>query len=232
VAIHFAFDLLALVAAFGTRFAFRGLFPPTANPVPEGLRAAYLFWLGLAMIGGSLLFGSLNLQLGGVEHVLGKSVLGGLVAAILAAEVFKWRHGIEGSTGVVWVPSLAAGIVVGRWGCFLAGTADPTYGTPTSLLWGHDFGDGIARHPVQLYESFAMLLFFVAFTVGAVRRNRRVLHGGFYLFALYYAGQRFVWEFLKPYAIVIGPLNLFHLLCLALAAYALAMLRRNRHVSA
>ena len=44
---------------------------------------------------------------------------------------------------------------------------------------------------------------------------------GFYWFVAVYAVQRFAWEFLKPYAAVVGPLNLFHLLSLALVAYAL-----------
>jgi len=121
---------------------------------------------------------------------------------------------------------------VGRWGCFLAGLPDHTYGTTTDMPWGHDFGDGVARHPVQLYESFAMLIFFVVFSLGVIQRRPRYLRDGFYLFALYYAGQRFIWEFLKPYPVVVGPFNLFHLLCLALAAYALVMLGANRRVYA
>ncbi|MDU3133080.1 MAG: diacylglyceryl transferase, partial [Bradyrhizobium sp.] len=47
---------------------------------------------------------------------------------------------------------------------------------------------------------------------------------GFYLALLVYGLQRFVWEFLKPYGPVVGPFTLFHLLSLAIAAYALAML--------
>jgi phosphatidylglycerol:prolipoprotein diacylglycerol transferase len=43
---------------------------------------------------------------------------------------------------------------------------------------------------------------------------------GFYLFVAFYALQRFGWEFLKPYGTIVGPLNLFHLLSLALVAYA------------
>ena len=50
---------------------------------------------------------------------------------------------------------------------------------------------------------------------------------GFYAFVAFYAVQRFAWEFFKPYATVIGPLNLFHLLSLALVAYALVFARRE-----
>ena len=34
-----------------------------------------------------------------------------------------------------------------------------------------------------------------------------------------------VWEFFKPYATVIGPFNLFHVVCLGLLLYAGVMIR-------
>jgi hypothetical protein len=43
----------------------------------------------------------------------------------------------------------------------------------------------------------------------------------------WYAAQRFCWEFLKPYAPLLGPLNLFHLICLGLMGYAIWMLKAN-----
>ena len=42
-----------------------------------------------------------------------------------------------------------------------------------------------------------------------------------------YAGQRFAWEFLKPYPTVIGPLNVFHLLMMGLIAYGIVWWRRD-----
>ena len=33
---------------------------------------------------------------------------------------------------------------------------------------------------------------------------------------IFYAAQRYLWEFLKPYPAVLGPLNLFHLLMMGL----------------
>jgi hypothetical protein len=47
---------------------------------------------------------------------------------------------------------LAVGIAIGRVGCFLTGLSDGTFGTPSPLPWAVDFGDGIRRHPTQLYE--------------------------------------------------------------------------------
>ena len=51
-----------------------------------------------------------------------------------------------------------------------------------------------------------------------------VIENGFYLAVGFYAVQRFAWEFIKPYGAVIGPLSLFHLLSLALLAYAFLMI--------
>ena len=56
------------------------------------------------------------------------------------------------------MPAFATSVAIGRWGCFYSGLTDHTHGCPTTLSWGHDFGDHISRHPVQLYESAAALL--------------------------------------------------------------------------
>ena len=56
------------------------------------------------------------------------------------------------------------------------------------------------------------------------RRNAFVIENGFYLAVGFYAAQRFVWELLKPYAPLVGPLTLFHLLSIAIAAYAAFMI--------
>ena len=51
---------------------------------------------------------------------------------------------------------------------------------------------------------------------------------GFYLLVLVYAGQRFIWEFLKPYGALLGPFNLFHFICAGLMIYSLAMMAGRR----
>jgi prolipoprotein diacylglyceryltransferase len=69
---------------------------------------------------------------------------------------------------------------------------------------------------------------FLGVFVALVRRGSEpVLRTGFYLFVGVYAAQRFLWEFLKPYGTVIGPFNLFHLISIALIAYALIFARRE-----
>jgi|SRR5215831_14523795 len=124
---------------------------------------------------------------------------------------------------------MSVAIAVGRIGCFLGGFDEYTYGTPTSLPWAVDCGDGIGRHPVQLYESFTMAVGALAFLWLLKRRLEVAVHRGFYLFAAVYGVQRFLWEFLKPYPVVIGSLNVFHQGAAVLTVYALLMLvRRER----
>jgi prolipoprotein diacylglyceryltransferase len=222
--LHSLFDLLAVLAAL----AVYPLLParPGMPAQPWQRHRFYIVAASLGATAGAYVFGSANLWLSGVPGVA-RSIEGALAGAIIAVEILKWRAGIRSSTGLRFVAPLAAAIAVGRIGCFLAGLDDMTYGTPTSLPWRVDFGDGIGRHPVQLYESVAMATFLFAFLVLARRTGDRVQRTGFYLFVAVYAAQRFVWEFLKPYGTVIGPFNLFHLLSLALFAYAVVFALRE-----
>lgn len=228
--LHFVFDLLALVSGVLVSLWFRRRY---ALQRPAGITHStqhhyYLLALLLGLVAGSALFGTLNLHLAGHDGVA-KSMLGGVFGAIVAAEIFKHFAGVRQSTGLYFVPGLIMLIVVGRVGCFLAGLPDFTYGTPTRLPWGVDFGDGVRRHPVQLYESLAMLAFLAVLLLSYPRHPQFWLRQGFYVFVLAYAGQRFLWEFLKPYPPLLMGLNLFHLLSLALLAYALLMLNRSRN---
>jgi phosphatidylglycerol:prolipoprotein diacylglycerol transferase len=217
--IHSAFDVLALLAGLAV---FR-LVPAAALGGPPQPWRVHRFYIGAGSLGatiGAYLAGSANLWLTGISGVA-RSIEGAIAGAIIAIELLKWRMGIQGSTGLRFVAPLAAAIAVGRLGCYFAGLEDMTYGTPTTLPWGVDFGDGVPRHPVQLYEAATMAAFLAVFVMLLRQGSEAVRRTGFYLFVAVYAVQRFAWEFLKPYGTVIGPLNLFHLLSLALVAYAL-----------
>jgi phosphatidylglycerol:prolipoprotein diacylglycerol transferase len=89
----------------------------------------------------------------------GQSIVGGLLGGLIGVELTKKWQGFTSSTGDNFVLPLMVGTTVGRIGCFLAGLNDGTFGNPTSLPWGVDFGDGITRHPTQLYDIFFVLLF-------------------------------------------------------------------------
>jgi len=158
---------------------------------------------------------------------LSHSVLGALAGAIVGVEIYKTLRGVKGSTGGVFTGPFALGVVIGRFGCLFAGLPDRTFGIPTTLPWGVDLGDGIARHPVQIYESAAMALFLVAYLLGLRDRKPWALERGFYAMAAWYGLQRFGWEFLKPYPKVAGPFDIFHLISLAVALYGCLFYARS-----
>ena len=224
--IHLLFDLLSYgVAGYLSWRYFRG-----SSPIEDiDLRWYYYTILVAGFVIGSVGLSMFNnyLSLGG-KVILGKSILGALFGGILFSEIFKYFMGIKGSTGAYFVPSLAIGIAIGRIGCFLAGLEDYTYGVETTLPWGVDFGDGISRHPVQLYESVAMFGFFgIALWRYSVDRAG-FEHTIFYQFILWYASQRFVWELLKPYETIAWGINLFGWICLLLIGYAMIYLYKNK----
>jgi prolipoprotein diacylglyceryltransferase len=87
----------------------------------------------------------------------GKTIVGGLVGGWVAVEWVKKLRRLSIRTGDLFALPLTLGIALGRIGCFLTGLSDQTYGNVTSLPWGIDFGDGIRRHPTQLYEIAFLL---------------------------------------------------------------------------
>lgn len=92
----------------------------------------------------------------------GQSMVGGLLGGLIGVELAKKISGVHNSTGDAFVFPILLGLMIGRVGCFVAGLDDGTYGLPTTLPWGIDFGDGIPRHPTQLYEiAFAAILWMV-----------------------------------------------------------------------
>jgi phosphatidylglycerol---prolipoprotein diacylglyceryl transferase len=224
--IHTIFDILASIASLSvTALCYKWRLSTAAQKI-EHAGIGYVFALIIGAVLGGYGLGTLNLYLSGQPHIA-RSILGALAGAITAIELFKWSRGLKGSTGLIFVPAFATTVVVGRWGCFLSGLADETHGLPSTLPWAVDLGDGITRHPVQLYESFAMLAFLLFALSMIGTRNPWFTRNGFYALVLFYAAQRFLWEFLKPYGAVIGPFNLFHLVCAALVVYALVMMRRH-----
>jgi prolipoprotein diacylglyceryltransferase len=222
--VHLLFDVVAWASA---ALLARGLYGwrlrEIAFPVGE-IGVGYALSLAAGAIAGAWLFGSLNTGLAHPSH----SIAGALAGGIVAVELWKAARGVRESTGAIWVGPLALGIAVGRIGCFLAGLPDNTYGTATWLPWGVDLGDGISRHPVQLYESATMLVFLAVYLAALARRAAWTRTRAFYVFVLAYAGQRFLWEFLKPYSRLLGPLDLFQLLAIAMIGYALLFDARTR----
>ena len=79
---------------------------------------------------------------------------------------------------------------------FLTGLSDKTYGIATNLPWGIDFGDGIIRHPTQLYE----IIFLIILAIFLRFRSRYNYQQGdlFQFYLISYLSFRFLIDFIKP----------------------------------
>jgi prolipoprotein diacylglyceryltransferase len=151
-------------------------------------------------------------QWNNVAYLLGgKTVVGALLGGTIAVEWWKRREGIRGRTGDLFAIPLAVGIAIGRIGCFLAGVQDDTHGIATSLPWGVDFGDGVHRHPVQLYETAAMIV--LAFGLRAIAPPRFAQGGRFRVFLISYFGWRLAVDFLKP-SVRFGDITVLQWCCI------------------
>lgn len=153
----------------------------------------------------------------------GKTIVGGLIGGVFAVELAKHVIGERRKTGDVFATPVALGIAIGRIGCFLTGLSDQTYGSPTSLPWGVNFGDGIPRHPTQLYESaFAAIL---CVFLWRMMRRAHVSGDVFKIFMVSYMTWRLAIDFLKPELRIAG-LSAIQWACAATLIYYAADIRR------
>jgi prolipoprotein diacylglyceryltransferase len=165
----------------------------------------------------------------------GKTIVGGLIGGLVGVELVKLAMGIRRSTGDLYAPALAVAIAIGRIGCLLTGVADDTSGTPTTMPWGMDLGDGIRRHPTPIYEMVVLAAMVVPLWTLA-RRTMAVAAGtdtedqpasgvvlregdAFKAFMVAYMAVRFVVDFFKPYPVVFLGLRVLQWACVATLAY-------------
>lgn len=168
----------------------------------------------------------------------GKTIVGGLLGGLIGVEWVKKRVGITRSTGDDIAFPLITGIAIGRIGCFLTGLPDHTYGNPTSLPLGVDFGDGVPRHPTQLYEIIFLILLacFLLYLKNSTHTKFFALKEGFFLkegalfqfFMIGYLLFRFSIDFIKPTIHPYAGLNNMQVACLAGLIYYAIKIRKTR----
>jgi phosphatidylglycerol:prolipoprotein diacylglycerol transferase len=126
----------------------------------------------------------------------GKTIVGALLGGLIGVEIAKKFVGWTNSTGDRFVWPLLIGMMIGRMGCQLAGLTDLTYGGETTLPWGWDYGDGVLRHPVAIYEIIGLA------GIGALvhfgHNNFKLSGDRFKLFLILYLLLRIALDFLKP----------------------------------
>ena len=168
-----------LGALIGSKLVFVATYPALILAAFEGDNGWFLAWLSGDSAPGALLGGRLAVWLAGRE---GRAVR---VADALVLPV-------------------AAALLVLSLGVFFWALRGDGVGGPTGLPWGVDFGDGVARHPVMLYEAlglFAMVAMIRTMSPGASGAGERSR-----LFLLVFCGFSMLIGFLK------SP---FHLMLLA-----------------
>lgn len=140
----------------------------------------------------------------------GRTIVGGLIGGTIGVVLTKRFLGIRDRRGNQIAPAAAIGIAIGRVGCFLRGCC---YGKPADVPWGVDFGDGVLRHPTQLYEViFHLSMFIVLMLV-----KKKVTKPGL-LFRIYvtaYFLYRFMIEFIRVERVVFVGLTGFQMAALA-----------------
>ena len=216
--VHSLFEALAYAVGFVIYRIERRRFPERS--LPQGRDLALLLSAGVGALGGSRLLAWLD---GAAD---GKTILGGILGGWIAVEIAKRGLGIRRPTGDAFVLPLIGAMAVGRVGCFLAGLSDGTYGSPTTLPWGVDLGDGVSRHPVQLYE----IAFLLACGAVLIRMRARLRPGdSFLIFVAAYCAFRLGIDFSKP-GRPISPFGMtaIQLACIAGVAAALVVLVRRR----
>lgn len=202
--------VIAMTCAFAAgiglyRFNTRGMEKHSGQLLPILIAA---FFGGV--IGAKLPIILMNLR-GGFSWdaiLTGRTIAGGLVGGTLGVLFIKKKLGIRARYGNFLAPSIALGMGIGRIGCFFSGCC---FGKQTCLPWGMDFGDGVTRHPTQLYE---MLFCFGAFIL--LQRARKTAPPGSLLtrYFIAYFTFRFAIEFIRPHPVVAG-LTPFQWICLA-----------------
>ncbi|MBW5448838.1 diacylglyceryl transferase [Cohnella sp. CFH 77786] len=190
---------------------FQALWIIVAAALGAAIGSKLLYWLEDPVL-------TMNHAFDVVYLMEGKTIVGGLLGGLVAVELMKRKLGITQSTGDDMVFPLLVAIAIGRVGCFLTGLSDHTYGTATSLPWGVDFGDGVKRHPTQLYEiAFLVLLGgLLRYTQSRTGRKQPLPDGaGFQLFMAGYLLFRLTVDFIKPTPHPYLGLNNVQLACLA-----------------
>ena len=220
---HPVMELIGYTGGFQLYRYTRRRFPRSALPFEQNL------WLIVGAIFGALV-GSKVLawiesfpdywphRLDPAAWIGGKTIVGGLLGGWAGVELAKKRLRISHSTGDAFVFPLIFGMAVGRIGCFLTGLEDHTCGIATTLPWGVNFGDGVYRHPAQLYDIAFLLVLALALLVW----NRKPRPNGqlFRLFMLEYLLWRLGVEFLKPRYTHLG-LSAIQFACAGGAGYIL-----------
>lgn len=213
---HLVFELLAYTIGFRYFIYLR-------KNVHDKISTENRIWILAGAAIGALLFSRIIgifenpslIKNSSAEVLIGnKTIVGGLLGGLLGVEITKKIIGVKTSSGDLMTYPIIIAIAIGRIGCFLTGLNDATYGTQSSLPWAIDFGDGVPRHPTQLYEIIFLIM--LSISLKMIERNFALANGArFKLFMVGYLLFRLFIEFIKPRFEYVFNFSLIQLVCIA-----------------
>ena len=170
----------------------------------------------------------------------GLGIFGAVAGGILAIFVYARWQKLDFLTWLdIAAPALALGQAIGRWGNFFN---QELYGYPTTVPWGipidlqhrlpqfANLPESTRFHPTFLYESMWNFLVFLTLIYVARRHGHRLLKGDvFLLWCILYPLGRFLVEFQRPDAWMLGPMAAAQVvsLLIMLAAAAIIVYRHR-----
>jgi len=162
------------------------------------------------------LFKILDLRDGGLSFFggLGGGILGGYICC-------KINNINVGKMADVAAAPIALSYAFARIGCLFNGCC---HGLQTKVSWAVDtLGDGILRHPTQIYASVVGIVIFIILII--FNRSKKKADGqSMVLFMILYAIGRFIVEFFR-----VGPRNYFapltitQVLCIGILIISIAL---------
>ncbi len=196
-------------------------------PLPSHIRFglfASVFAAGLAGCAiPAFLAGDLVGSLAFLEWRGPKTILGGLLGGFLGAAAFKRLTGTAFDTSDAFARGTCLMMAVGRLGCVARHCC---FGIEVPPWAGRDYGDGVARLPVQWIEAtlvFALFLF-----LQRLHRHGRLKNRRFFVLLFAYGILRFLLEFLRePIAGATFGIGFYQWLALLVAAVGAFQIRKR-----
>jgi len=175
----------------------------------------------------------------------GLGIFGAIAGGVLAVYIYARWQKLDFLTWVdIAAPGLALGQAIGRWGNFFN---QELYGYPTTVPWGipidlrfrlprfANLPETTRFHPTFLYESLWSVVSFVILMYLARRFGDRLLKGDLFLvYCVLYPLGRFLVEFQRPDAWMLGPMAAAQAISLLImiAAVAILVYRHRRRPAA
>ena len=154
--------------------------------------------------------------------VCGRSITGGLIGGFLAPEVAKVLIGYPMPPNDRFAAILPFSIAIGRVGCLLDGCCR---GIPWNGPWSIVYGDGIPRHPAQIYEILFQLSMGVLFLYLV---NHGLLFGRIFCAYLFgYGCFRFLTEFLRETPRIVHGFSAYQVMAVFMLLLGLGVLLKR-----